>query len=209
MEEIEEIEVEDGDKEELGYDDIESEEAEYSSKSDFSKAKIVYEAMTKCIEARGKEMKSGYYNNKMNNDGTITKMWVEDSRQIFIGTVEVLRGLLSPEIKNEENYKNAIKKYYDKKKEIKKEYIYKERMPENKDGRILFKETGRKFIPEIGSKVIVRDLKNPQSAQQIVGGWDNYINAYWDNLVILYDFIFALLNDLINNLNYFKQMTAY
>ena len=54
MEDNKEIEFEDDEEEDKGldYDDIDSEEAEYSSKSDFSKAKIIYEAMQKCIEAR-------------------------------------------------------------------------------------------------------------------------------------------------------------
>ncbi len=201
MEEKEEIQV--------GYSDIESENAEYSAKSDFSKAKIVYEAMQKCIQARGKEMKAGYYNHKVSNDGSILKIWVEDSRQVFIGSVEVLRGLLSPEIKNEKKYDSAIKKYYEHKIKIKKIYMYHEKMPENEKGKILLKKTGRAFIPEIGLSVIVPDLRNPVIGKAVMGGWDNNVNAYWDELVILYDYIFAILNDLINHLNYFKQSIAY
>ncbi len=212
MEENKEIEFEENDGEDekgLDYDDIDSEEAEYSSKSDFSKAKIIYEAMQKCIEARGKEMKSGYYNNKISNDGSITKIWIEDTRQVFVGTVEILRGLLSPEIKNEKAYKKVIKDYYDRKKEIKEIFIYTERLPELQNGRIILKESERKFMPEIGSIVIIKDIRNPSIGKQVRGGWDNQINAYWDELIVLYDYIFAVLNDLINHLNYFKQQIAY
>ncbi len=212
MEENKEIEFEDDDEEDekgLDYDDIDSEEAEYSSKSDFSKAKIIYEAMQKCIEARGKEMKSGYFNNKISNDGSITKIWIEDTRQVFVGTVEILRGLLSPEIKNTPKYKEVIKKYYDRKKEIKENFIYVERLPELQNGRISLKETARKFMPEIGSIVIIKDIRNPSIGKQVRGGWDNQVNAYWDELIVLYDYIFAVLNDLINHLNYFKQQIAY
>lgn len=205
----EEKEEDNGDKKEIDYSDIESDNAEYSAKSDFSKAKIIYDAMQKCIQARGKEMKAGYYNHKVSNDGSILKMWVEDSRQVFIGSVEVLRGLLSPEIKNEKEYKNAIKKYYEHKNSIKKIYEYHEKMPENEKGKILLKKTGRSFIPEIGLAVIVPDLRNPVMGKSVMGGWDNNVNAYWDELVILYDYIFAILNDLINHLNYFKQSIAY
>ncbi len=214
MESNEEIEFEgdeddEEDKKDLDYDDIDSDEAEYSSKSDFSKAKIIYEAMQKCIEARGKEMKAGYYNNKVSNDGSVIKMWVEDSRQVFVGTVNVLRGLLSPEIKNEPAYKDVIKKYYDRKKTIRQNYIYKEKKPVNNNGRLTLQPTGREFIPEIGATVAIPSLINPQLANISPGGWDNNINAYWDELVTLYDYIFAVLNDLINNLNYFKQVVAY
>ncbi len=205
----EEIKEETEDKKKINYSEIESDNAEYSAKSDFSKAKIIYEAMQKCILARGKEMKAGYYNHKISNDGSIMKIWVEDSRQVFIGSVEVLRGLLSPEIKNEEEYNSTIKTYYEHKSNIKNIYIYKERMPENFGGKVLLKETGRKFIPEIGLSVIVPDLRNPSIGKEVRGGWDNNVNAYWDELVILYDYIFAILNDLINHLNYFKQSIAY
>lgn len=213
MEANEEIELEeedDEDNEELDYDDIDSDAAEYSSKSDFSKAKIIYEAMQKCIEARGKEMKSGYYNNKISNDGSVTKIWIEDTRQVFVGTIESLRGLLSPEIKNDAKYKEVIKKYYDRKNKIKDHFIYEERLPElDEQSRIILKETGRKFMPEIGSIVITKDIRNPSIGKQIRGGWDNQVNAYWDELIVLYDYIFAVLNDLINHMNYFKQQIAY
>jgi len=201
--------MEQNQEKEYDYSDIESEEAEYSSKSDFSKAKIVYEAMQKCIEARGKEMKAGYYNHKISNDGSVLKIWVEDSRQVFIGSVEVLRGLLSPEIKNEKDYNASIKKYYEHKNRIKNIYVYTERLAKNTKGKILLEETKRKFIPEIGANVIVPDLMNPQMGKEMSGGWDNRVNAYWDDLVVLYDYIFAVLNDLINHLNYFKQSIAY
>jgi hypothetical protein len=200
---------EEEDKKDINYSDIESDNAEYSAKSDFSKAKIVYEAMQKCILARGKEMKAGYYNHKVSNDGSIMKIWVEDSRQVFIGSVEVLRGLLSPEIKNEEEYNSAIKKYYEHKNAIKEIYKYHEKMPENDQGKVLLKKTGRSFIPEIGLAVIVPDLRTPIIGKSVRGGWDNNVNAYWDELVVLYDYIFAILNDLINHLNYFKQSIAY
>lgn len=212
MEDNEEIEFEDDDEEDnedLDYDDIDSDAAEYSSKSDFSKAKIIYEAMQKCIEARGKEMKSGYYNNKISNDGSITKIWIEDTRQVFVGTIESLRGLLSPEIKNDPKYKKVIKKYYDRKNKIREHFIYTERLPELENGRITLKESKRKFMPEIGSIVIIKDIRNPSIGQQIRGGWDNQVNAYWDELIVLYDYIFAVLNDLINHMNYFKQQIAY
>jgi len=165
--------------------------------------------MQKCILARGKEMKAGYYNHKVSNDGSIMKIWVEDSRQVFIGSVEVLRGLLSPEIKNEEEYNSAIKKYYEHKNAIKEIYKYHEKMPENDQGKVLLKKTGRSFIPEIGLAVIVPDLRTPIIGKSVRGGWDNNVNAYWDELVVLYDYIFAILNDLINHLNYFKQSIAY
>lgn len=215
MEDNEEIEFEEEEnekndgEEELDYDAIDSNGAEYSSKSDFSKAKIVYEAMQKCIEARGKEMKAGYYNNKISNDGSVLKIWVEDSRQVFIGTVESLRGLLSPEIKNNLKYKEVIKKYYDRKKKIKEQYFYEERIAKNVNGLIKLENTGKKFIPEIGAMVILPNLHNPNIGTQVRGGWDNYINSYWDEVIVLYDYIFAVLNDLINHLNYFKQAIAY
>ena len=59
-------------------DEIISEEAEYSAKSEFSKPKIVFNAMQKCIESRAKEMKPGYENTKLTRDGLPIRTWIED-----------------------------------------------------------------------------------------------------------------------------------
>lgn len=203
MEDDEENEEEKG-------DEYESDIAEYSLKSDFSKAKVVEEATKKCIDARGKEMKAGYYNTKLTKDGQPIRTWVEDSRQIYIGTVIALRNLLSPEIKNNENCKTSLKKLDEDKKKIFDNYCYTEKIQEkNKKGRMIWKDNSRKMIPEIDDVVVVKNPGNPSMGLRGKGHWNLYVNAYWNDLVDVYDKIFATLNNLIDSLNYFKHKTSF
>lgn len=197
--------VSEEDSEEEEEDEIISEAAEYSPKSEFSKPKIIYDAMERCLVARAKEMKAGYYNTKLTKEGIPIKQWVEDTRQIFIGSVIAAQTCLNPEIKQEEAFKKRIDKYEKDKETIKKKYIYKERIQKNNKGRVMWVMTGTEFIPDIDAKVIVQDVFDQRKAIEIIGGWNNYTNSYWNELVEVYDKILATLNDLINNLNYFKM----
>lgn len=185
-------------------DEIISEAAEYSPKSEFSKPKLVYTAMEKCINARGKEMKAGYYNIKLSKEGAPMKIWIEDSRQVFAGTVMAVKTILSPEIKLNPDYRKVIEKHISKIKEIKNKYVYEEKKLVNNDGVMLWIKNGMRYIPEIGTKVIMGDVENPENATSTIGGWDNYTNCYWNETVEIYDKILETLNDLINKLNYFK-----
>lgn len=196
------------------YDEEDDEElAEYSPKSDFSKAKVVEDAIRKCIEARGKEMKAGYYNTKLTKEGDPIRMWVEDSRQIFIGTVIALRTLLFPEIKTDTTCKESLKKIDEKKKQILDKYSYKEKSLERdtKTRRMIWKENGNKIMPEIDAVVVAFNPMNPQVAKEIRGGWNLYTNAYWNDLVDIYDRTFATLNNLIgsDSINYFKTKSSF
>ncbi len=193
--------------EDYGFDD---DIAEYSLKSDFSKAKVAEEATKKCIDARGKEMKAGYYNTKLTKDGQPIRTWVEDYRQIYIGTVIALRNLLSPEIKNNKNCKQSLKKLDEDKKKIFDSYCYTEKIQEiNKIGRLVWKDDSRKMIPEIDDVVVVKNPGNPSMGLRGKGHWNLYVNAYWNDLVDVYDKIFATLNNLIDSLNYFKQKSSF
>lgn len=189
-------------------EEIISEGAEYSQKSEFSKPKIVYEAVQKCIQSRAQEMKPGYENVKLTREGMPIKTWIEDSRLIFIGSVIALRGLLTPEIKSTKGFSEKIKAIEDKTKEAKEKYSYEEHIQERVGDRVLWKKTERKYIPEIGSSVV---LTNPLTGltKLYQAGWDNKINVYWDIVLTQYDLMFEILNELINKLNYFKAKTNY
>lgn len=198
-------------------DDIVSEAAEYSPKSEFSKPKIVAEAVSKCIEARGKEMRSGYWNTTLTKDNLPIRTWIIDSRKAFIGCVIALKNLMAPEVARsmnptEEDKKKDAFKFKDiDTKSIFDRYAYSERVKqrETKTNRIIWKETGIKIIPERDSIVILPDVNQMGIAVEKVGAWNNYINAYWDEMVIVHDKIFAELNKLIDDLNYFKQKTRF
>ncbi len=194
-------------------EEIISETAEYSPKSEFSKARATYDATVKCIDARGKEMLSGFWNVKVTKQGTPIRTWEPDSRKVFIGCVEGLKNLLYPERRRNEKMKEFEKKFKQSKLKLYKKYCYIERTRELINGQILWKPTGKKFIPPIGASVVIqqtdRQYVGRKIAEEVIGGWDNYVNAYLDKLLILYDKLFERLNQLIDSLNYFKPEVSY
>lgn len=196
--------------------DDKEEIAEYSSKSDFSKAKQVYDAIQKCIEARAKEMKKGYYNVKRNIDGSEIRTWIPDSRQVYVGCVTALRIILSSEIKQHESYKKVIDGIIESIDSSFKEFAYEEKVWQTTTGVSGWHPTGRKFIPELESFVIIiqnTDYRGPGTdlgtAKRTPGGWDQQTNLYWDDVLYNYDLMFEQLNQLVNKINYFKQPSGY
>lgn len=196
-------------------DDIIDEGAEYSPKSDFNKAKQVDDAVRRCIEARGHEMIAGFWNTKLARDGQPIREWKADSRKVFIGTIEALRALLNPEVRRDEKFKKIEKQILEKKAGLYKIYKYDEWALTTKDkgeglGTVaIFKKTSRSYMPDIGATVNIRENIYSTQVMTIKGGWDENVNAYWDNLLILYDKMFASLMDLCDRNNYFKQALTY
>lgn len=189
--------------------------AEYSPKSEFSKPLVVMETVKKCIDARAKEMTKGYYNTTITKDGLPIKMWIEDSRKVYVSCVTALRKLLIPEILEDEKYKSTkegetkpLEKIDKKMKEKKKahSYTFLEVDSSVKHKRI-FKKTDKKFMPEIDAVVEVRRIfpDGNESLDSVPGYWDPHVNAYWDNMVELNDDLFEQLMRVIHRKNYFKQ----
>ena len=195
-------------------DDIVSEVAEYSNKSDFSKGELSKIACQKCIELRKEEMKPGYYNFIMKGE-TINRVWIPDARQRYIGSVKAMMYLLNPEIKRDTE-KHKREKFWDmiekKMKEAEEHYIYtsyKEiRTP---TGLSKWERTNLKYMPQLDSAVVVvtTDSKGTQRAEEVIGGWNKNINAYTDLMINIHDEIFAELNSMMDRLNYFKQKARF
>lgn len=194
------------------YEDI-SEGAEYSPKSEFSKPKLVEDAVRKCIEARSKEMIKGYYNYKFDQRGVPLKVWIPDQREVFISSIAALRNLLAPEIKNkkkkafrsrENNIKKKIKKSFEK-------YCYTELKQKLDDGKITYEKTDNKYMPNKGEQLTIISIaqNNKLVVKKIVGGWDRQVDFYLDEMVKLNDRLFAALNELIDSLNYFKAQVRF
>ena len=154
-------------------------------------------------------MKAGYYNTKLSSEGIPTRTWIRDGRQVYIGTVIALKGLLNPEINFNEKYKGTFNELNKKLKDIYKKYVYTEKIRKNLNGRAAWTNTDREYIPEIDEKVIIANVHKPSQAIELLGGWNSFVNSYWNDSVKVYDEIFASLNDLINSLNYFKQKISY
>ncbi len=192
-------------------EEVVSEGAEYSPKSEFSKPRICEKAIMLCLESRGSEMKAGYFNTKIDKNGDPHKSWVEDSRKVFIGKVNAIKCLMSPEIGESKTTKEKIKELDEKVKKIFESYSYKEvEMKKNKSNRLVWIKTGNKIIPEIDDPVvIVINPQFPNKASFQKGGWNLKVNAYWNELVEIYDKMFSQLNNLAHELNYFKTGVSF
>lgn len=203
---IEEL-LNDGDDE--GEDDENLMSGEYSRKSEYSKARIVERAVTIVLTMRAKEMKEGYWNNVVLKTGDIKKSYVEDSRKIFIGSVESLKCILSPEITNNEHTKKFIEEMEERKKEIFNEYSVKKIVVSK--GEIKEIE-GKNYIPEIDESFPIYFIDGGTRKIQYVPGLLNYNHRmYWNEMVKEYDLLFGELNNLIGSkdVNYFKQRASF
>ena len=187
-------------------EEIISEGAEYSPKSEFSKPRVCEKSVILCVEARGSEMRPGYFNTTIDKNGNPQRSWIQDSRKVFIGKVDALRGLLSPEIKRNKRIKEKLESLDERKKESFESCCYKEmKTIKDKDNYVIWIETNKNIMPEIDDPVVVvADPKFPNRASLHKGGWNLKVNSYWNELVLIYDEIFAELNDLMYDLNYFK-----
>lgn len=197
--------------------DTYDESAEYSPKSEFSKPKIVSMTVEKCIEARSKEMRSGYYNTNISKDGLPLRVWIQDTRKIYVSCVTALRQLLIPEILEDEKYKNKkdnehpLKKIDEQMKEAQKDYAY-YFFEKYMDGhKTKFKKTEKYIMPDIDDSVMIRKVY-PDGNEELLsssGRWNQYVNAYWDRLVQLNDILFQELMRVIHRKNYFKQGMSF
>ena len=193
------------------YDADDSEEGSiYSPKSEFKKSVLAMEAVRACREARAKEMKKGFWNTKLDKQGNAFKVWQEDERKVFINSVIAVEKLLSAECSEDEDYQ---KFRFGDEKEI--EGIEKDiKTILDKYAYIVFdfdpdsggwKKTDKKFMPQIEEELLVPSVQDPRVLVNVKGGWDFKVNAYYDELVPLYDKIFEELNKVIFRLNDFAE----
>ena len=193
-----------------------SEAAEYSPKSDFSKAQIVYAQIERCCSIRSEEMRSGYSTHVVDKIGNIKLVHVPDSRKKYIGAVDALMNLLSPEIKRNRKTKEEDEEYIEEfkkeREDIQNKYLYAEKEIKMIDGNHKLVSTGRKYIPEIGD-ILLAGMKaigkGVMGENRIEGYWDSKVNAYYNEVLELYDLLFADLFCLFDEFNYFKQSMSF
>jgi len=188
------------------------EESEYSKKTEFSKAVLSSSQVERCLISRSKDMRPGYTTFILDNLGQAHPKIVSDTRKEFISSVEALKNLLAPEIKMnkdslEKNYKEKKQKVFDK-------YAYKERVAkvyDSKKEKNVWVFSGIKYLPQKGEIILIDSRQYPQSSkvETSQGGWDNLVNAYWDEMVDVADELFQELNNLIHQLEYFKGGTSF
>ena len=100
---------------------------EYTPRKDeaYSHPSLVMSALRKAIENRAKEMRDGYWNTKFDKFGNAHKIWIPDSRQEFIESVESL--MMVEERDFDEPIITAIKKIKEDLTKKFKEYCEKEK----------------------------------------------------------------------------------
>ena len=173
------------------------ENAEYSSKSDLSKAEKVSNQIERCCENRSKEMKEGYFNfDKLGN-----KITIPDSRKEWVSSVTALKLLLAPEISrgkfNEEDFNKREKEL------IKKWGV----QISNGDKSIPLLD---EVFPEDFKEINKQGISTGKTKTKGIKGKHNpNFHRYWDDRVNLYDEMYAQLNVLVDQCNYFKQEVSY
>jgi len=80
------------------------EESDFQKEEDvkYSKTALVMMALKKCLEANGKEMRSGYWNDRLDKNGNIAKTYIPDSKKELIESVENLQNFAVADIKKEQ-----------------------------------------------------------------------------------------------------------
>jgi len=180
-----------------------------STKNEFSKQGLVMEAIRSCRVARSQEMKAGFWNEKITKDGSPIRMYIGDTRKIFISNMEALKSLLAPEILADTSlsFKTFTIKFEADTKRLFELYAYHE-VEYNYEKKTSF-TTGRIYLPDLDASIPVGVSHDPYGSESEVeyerGKWNSYVNAYWDNMVLLYDKLFAELAKLIDRTHNFKK----
>lgn len=187
--------------------------SEYHTKSEFSKAGIISEAITKIRNSRSQEMISGYHNYKFDKDGNSVKVWIPDTRKVFCSSVDAILSLLSPEISKNKRMLKVVDEFEKEKETIFNKFCYHERIRcVLLNGNGGWKLTGNKWMPKIDEELATEDPKYPNSGKRwetIKGSHNLFINRYWDKMLELYDEVFTEINMLIASVNYFKGGVRY
>ena len=172
-----------------------------SGKSGFDKATLANITVADCVKKRAVEMRKGYWNEKLDKNGNVAKEWKEDTRKVYINSVIALKLLLAPEIK--EDKKLNVSEILEEEQVIYDKYIYEEvKLDYDSLRNLIVKKTGLKYLPDIGSSVLIQTMKG---WEMIDGGWDGKANAYIDEVVLVYYKLFEAVNLLTARINYFKR----
>lgn len=184
------------------------EDSEYSKKTEFSKAEIAANHVKNILLLRSEDMRPGYTTWVPDKTGTLRPQVIPDVRKKLVGAVESFLNLLTPEL--EVQKMEHIKTDYEKeKKKIFDRFCYAERKSKvwnEKTQLFEWELTGERFIPQKGAIVLIEEKDCPGSmiANDIAGGWDIKVDAYWDFMVELADDLFCKLNKVVHTLEYFK-----
>ena len=194
-------------------DDWISSGADYSPKAEYKQALNAMEAMKACREARATEMKQGFWNTKLDKQGNAINIWQPDQRKMFINSVIAFENLLSAECGADSMYKE-FREGKEKNKgmnemidELFDKYAY--NIFEYDLKTTGWKKTDNKIMPQIDEELLMPSLQSPSVLVNIKGGWNYKVNAYYDELVLLYDEIIKELRNVIFRLKDFKKKQVF
>lgn len=198
----EDIEIEGLENEDVGSDNSEDVSV-YDSKSEFKKPLLAMEGVRACREARATEMKQGFWNTKLDKVGNPIKTWQPDQRRVYVSSVIALEKFLSSECINDKKYIQFKEDIVKKINIVFNKFAYSVYEYDSKTSG--WKKTDTKIIPQIDEELLVISPQNPTTLVNMRGAWNYKVNAYFDELVPLYDEIFEELNKVIYRLNDFSQ----
>jgi hypothetical protein len=183
--------------------DVENEELSsvmnsFGAKNEFSKPMLVMEAMRDVRRKLSEEMKYGYFN-EMEINGNIFRTYMPDTRKQAIMAIKALMALLAPEIDTDKDFAGVCTEIVDKEKEFYDHFKYRE-VREGEDLKPIY--TGFEYMPQIDEMVTIYV---DGEFNDVEGGWNRHVNAYYDCILPLYLDLFAQINMLIHRSGYFKR----
>lgn len=93
----------------MEFDDVEIIDPETmhstSEKKEYSHEQLVMRSTMKCLDAGSKEMVEGYFNEKLDKAGNLIRVYVEDTRNVFIQSVKILLKVMEFDLDKEANIK--------------------------------------------------------------------------------------------------------
>lgn len=156
--------------------------------SGFSHQVLVMKSMVKCLECGSKEMKAGWFENKIDKQGNQIRTYIEDTRLTFISAVECCLMIMECDLDDES--KTQLKKLFDEKENLKKELIDKE---DNEWDSLL--------------PIIKRNLTN-MGKGNIKGYLDKdkrFYQIYLEECVRIYREIFKVLTNQTKRLDFYQE----
>jgi len=183
-------------------------DAEYSQKTDYSKGQLVWLQTKKCCDIRSKEMRDAH----MNYDKFGNKVLIPDARREYISAVDALMGLLRPEILRSPDFLKKEKEIKQKEKDLIKVFGV---LPTIVIGnKITYIKGEEQFIPELNESfpvtvpVISGGLKKI-GIEYVSGIYNTNFHCYWNRVVKIYDELFAEINVLADQNQYFKKGSSF
>jgi len=78
-------------------------ETSYGKGEAFSHQRLVMRSMSKCLEAGSNEMVEGYFNEKSDKFGNVVRIYIQDTRKVFVRSVATAIEMMKCDLDDEAN----------------------------------------------------------------------------------------------------------